>query len=402
MHTGDRRRELAAQIEAERPRLVGLCARLSGDWAAAEDLAQEALLEAWRHADELHDLSGARPWLSAFARHICLRWRRSQGGERRLQPWPAGDEAGAAVSDGGEGAAALEQGLERAELALLLERALSHLPGDTRALLVGHYLEEQRLVALAARMGVSSDALAVRLHRARRELRRVFATELAHEAAPYGLAPAAPAPWQATRVWCPFCGRQTLEIALDREAGGVCFRCPRCRDGAPAQIARTPVAVPLHDLRSPKAILSRQIQWLDAHYQAALARQVTPCLGCGRQLAVALGAPPQIAPPHVAPRYALYYRCDACGALDVQPLSYMALDHPATQRFWRRHPRMRLLPPRELSYGGRPALRTTFESVDGATQLSVIADAGTFAVLALDEGPAAVAVSAAPARPDAQ
>ena len=33
----------------ERTRLVQLCARIVGDREAAEDLAQETLLEAWRH-----------------------------------------------------------------------------------------------------------------------------------------------------------------------------------------------------------------------------------------------------------------------------------------------------------------------------------------------------------------
>jgi RNA polymerase sigma factor (sigma-70 family) len=396
MSITDEKQAIAALMEAERQRLVGLCAHLSGDWGAAEDLAHEALLEAWRHADELRDPSGVGPWLSAFARNICLRWRRSQHGERRLQPWPAeGDAAELEPGDDGEGAAALEGGLERVELATLLERALGHLPPDARALLVGHYLEEQRLVALAATMGVSTGAIAVRLHRARRELRRVLATELAHEAAPYGLAPATDRRWQPTRIWCPFCGRQTLEAAIDRQEGGASFRCPRCSDGNPTQIARTPLQSPDLNLRSPKAILSRQIRWLDAHYQAAIARQSTSCLGCGRELQVVLGAPAHLAPLHLDPRYALHCSCQRCGSVDVQPLTYMALDHEATQRFWRRHPRMRLLPPRELSYAGRPALQTTFESLDGAAQLSVVADASSFAVLAVDESPLAGLASAA-------
>ena len=37
-------------LAAERPRLVAFCAHLSGSWDAAEDLAQETLLEAWRPA----------------------------------------------------------------------------------------------------------------------------------------------------------------------------------------------------------------------------------------------------------------------------------------------------------------------------------------------------------------
>jgi DNA-directed RNA polymerase specialized sigma24 family protein len=41
-----------------RHRLVGLCGAISGDRGAAEDLAQETLLEAWRNASKVHDPAG--------------------------------------------------------------------------------------------------------------------------------------------------------------------------------------------------------------------------------------------------------------------------------------------------------------------------------------------------------
>ena len=47
--TIDKVSELEASLSLERSRLVGLCARITGDVDIAEDLAQETLLEAWRH-----------------------------------------------------------------------------------------------------------------------------------------------------------------------------------------------------------------------------------------------------------------------------------------------------------------------------------------------------------------
>ena len=61
--------------EQERRRLVRLCAVLTGDPAAADDLAQETLLEAWRIRDRLADPTGRRAWLDAIARNVCHRWR---------------------------------------------------------------------------------------------------------------------------------------------------------------------------------------------------------------------------------------------------------------------------------------------------------------------------------------
>jgi len=47
--------DLAAILPRERDRLVRLCAKLTGDAAAAEDLAQETLLAAWRQVDTLRN-----------------------------------------------------------------------------------------------------------------------------------------------------------------------------------------------------------------------------------------------------------------------------------------------------------------------------------------------------------
>ena len=65
----------------ERGRLVRLCARLTGTFESAEDLAQETLLEAWRHLHTFHDWQDPRKfsaWLTAIARNVCLRWQRRQ------------------------------------------------------------------------------------------------------------------------------------------------------------------------------------------------------------------------------------------------------------------------------------------------------------------------------------
>src|SRR5579872_1101343 len=63
-------------LSEARPRLVRLCAYLSGDADAAEDLAQESLLEAWRHAETLRDQAAWDAWVAGIARNVCRRWRR--------------------------------------------------------------------------------------------------------------------------------------------------------------------------------------------------------------------------------------------------------------------------------------------------------------------------------------
>src|SRR5260221_13255506 len=82
--------DFEAMLRAERPLLVRLCRRLTGSDAAAEDVAQETLLEAWRHADMLTDATGASRWLAAIARNVARRWARRQGRDAaRLVPLEA-------------------------------------------------------------------------------------------------------------------------------------------------------------------------------------------------------------------------------------------------------------------------------------------------------------------------
>ena len=78
--------------ETDRRRLVRLCGRLSGSYDAAEDLAQETLLEAWRHLEKLEDPDGYWQWLTALARNVCLRWGRKQGREAARHLGSAGEQ----------------------------------------------------------------------------------------------------------------------------------------------------------------------------------------------------------------------------------------------------------------------------------------------------------------------
>src|SRR5690242_6140314 len=68
-------------LPSERARLVRLCARLTGSYEAAEDLAQETLYETWRRADNVRDAEAWRSFVSGVAKNVCLRWQRQQGRE---------------------------------------------------------------------------------------------------------------------------------------------------------------------------------------------------------------------------------------------------------------------------------------------------------------------------------
>ena len=75
--------------------------------------------------------------------------------------------------------------------------------------------------------------------------------------------------------------------------------------------------------------------------------------------------------------------CPHCGQIDGNPLQYLVLDLPIMQRFWREHPRISVLPEREIEVDGRAVIVTSFVSVSDAARLDVISAADTLAVLAV-------------------
>jgi RNA polymerase sigma-70 factor (ECF subfamily) len=274
----------------------------------------------------------------------------------------------------------LEVELDRSELAALLDRALALLSPATRTVLIQKYVDETPLGEIAARLGTSEGTAAVRLHRGRLALRQIFANELRDEAAIYGLTTASTDDWQTTRIWCPFCGRQKLASVIDRESGHAAFCCTQCISTGRLGIAQTGMPEIIEGVNSYKAILSRQITWLNRYYRDALSTMTTTCFRCNSPAKVHLHLGPNV-PAEWKQLSGVYFKCMACDWSDTNPLRYLAFDLPETQQFWRAHPRIQVLPEREINYAGRPAVLTTFASLSDTSHLDVISAVDSFAVL---------------------
>ena len=363
----------------ERPRLVQLCARLGGDAAPAEDLAQETLLEAWHQRDRLHDWFGASQWLTAIARFVCLRWRRRQAREWSHRA-PRCDVAPEIAAYAHPPAAAydVEVEWERHELAELLDRALALLPADARTVLVAKYIENSPHTEIAAQLGVSEGAVAMRLQRGKLAFRHVLNTQLKEEAAMYGLSHPSTDAWQAMRNWCPFCGAARLEWRHNHAKNQTIFRCPQCADNtSTAQLVSTDARVTARDLRSIRRLLVRTLAQLHHVYRDALAVRTAACWRCGRPTPVKLRL-------DEAGTYGLTIRCDTCGCLDMSDLHHLIVDHPEAQRFWQAHKRVRMHPPYPITFCHRPALLTKVEQLDGTAAVEFISAADTLDVLAVE------------------
>jgi RNA polymerase sigma-70 factor (ECF subfamily) len=373
-------------LAGERARLVRLCVRLSGDRDAAEDLAQETLIEAWRHQDRLHDQQGADRWLAAIARNVCLRWARQRGRERMRLSFPGYETPSEQLESLPAEDVDITVELEREELAELLDRALALLPADTRRVLVEKYIEETPLAEIAARLNLSAGAAAVRLHRGRLALHRVLTTDLRHELAPYGLVAPTDDTWQPTRMWCPLCGSRRLLGRLDPGTGELALRCTNCLLTPDAYIAYSGPCEPLRGLKSYRPALSRLMALMDDYYRLKLVNLTVPCVNCGQPTPLRAGAPADC-PPLPPQLDVVHIRCAACGALATTARAAMALCMPQGREFWRRHPKIRLHSSPTVEAKGHAAVVSSLESLSDSARLDVITDRETYEVIAIHELP---------------
>lgn len=380
-------RDLELALPEERRRLVGLCTALSGRPEAAEDLAQdlaqETLIEAWRHRHALREPARRRQWLSGIARNVCRRWK--AGEFRRVERGGnvvAGHEVVEAIPDDVD----LSLELERHELAELLDRALGLLPPVTRAVLVQRYMEDWSHAAIALQLGISEGAVRVRLHRGQRALRRILQTDLRQQAISYGLiVPENEERWRETRIWCPGCGKRRVAGLFSRGTGEFALTCPVCNSGPEPGLARTKLsAFPevFGSVTRIKPAYFRLMAFADRTTQEGLRTGLVPCARCGRMGVLRRGMPASHGVDQVnAP--GVHIVCVHCCWLSWAYLDGLVLQGAAMRQFWREHPRMYALPPERVEVEGRPAIVYRARSRRGSGGIDVISALDTYEELAV-------------------
>ncbi|WP_296817248.1 RNA polymerase sigma factor [Brevundimonas sp.] len=150
-----------ALVARKLPRVLSLAFRMLGDREAAEDVAQEAMLRAWRQAPRWTP-GAARfdTWLHRVAMNLCY---------DRLRRWR--ETPTDTPPEGVDPAPAADQWLMSAETSARVQAALLTLPERQREALVLCHFQELSNGEAASLMNVSVDALESLLSRARRGLR---------------------------------------------------------------------------------------------------------------------------------------------------------------------------------------------------------------------------------------
>jgi len=137
-----------------------LAYRYASNPSEAEDIAQDALLRAWRRRSTLREADRRNQWLATIVRNEAFRQH------ARVRPDPI---ATIEAYEGAEDAQVVAT-VERADL----YAALKELNEKDRELLEMRYTEDLTQAAIACKLGIPEGTVKVRLHRARNKLRRAY------------------------------------------------------------------------------------------------------------------------------------------------------------------------------------------------------------------------------------
>ena len=148
-------------FELYRDRVYGLCRHMAGNPQDAEDLSQESFVQAFGRIQAFRGESAFGTWLFRIAANCCLSALR-----KRRAAFLSLDEA-MPVSSG----PTPEDQLIRKELVRRVEAAVASLPESQRLLFVLGTQLDMPYRQIAQIAGCSEDAVKVRLHRARKQVR---------------------------------------------------------------------------------------------------------------------------------------------------------------------------------------------------------------------------------------
>lgn len=414
--------DLEARLEQARPRLLRLARAFHIPADAADDIAQETIIHAWRRLEQLRSAERFDAWLDAICRRQCQMYgRRHRAAERRhagnAPAWEEDDANRGDFTDASRFSASAEQepewladpqaddpwdALERSELALLLDRALGYLAPQARAALELRYLLGLSTAEAAEALHVSAQALDMRLYRARSQLRKTLAGPLREEVAAFGLGSYAMSAsscrasdgavdgWQETRITCYLCGRRRLVGRFERLAGGreeLRLRCPACSRQHGVDVFRSKGIALLGKVRSFRPALTRAMRALADRARRSLTTGSDVCLHCGqlvqRQLVWPDAYPTAL--PQTMQRHWLVAPCGrlSCSGLGPWPAVEAALwFDPAARQFMARHRRWILLPEEVTDWQGRSVIRCGLGADGGRAQLILLVDAHTLRPLA--------------------
>ncbi len=161
-------------VQRHQQRTFALALMMTRERQAAEEITQDAFLNAYRHLDRYDPERPFYPWLAAIAARLAQTWLRRRARQRLdLEPsmdsLPAPRNQGVPVAPLGA-LIADEQGRK-------LWAQVESLTAGERTVVVSYYRQQLRVTEIAHQLGVTTGTVKTLLYRARRKLRERLADE---------------------------------------------------------------------------------------------------------------------------------------------------------------------------------------------------------------------------------
>jgi RNA polymerase sigma-70 factor, ECF subfamily len=168
-------------VRAHGGRMLAVARRLLSSEEDARDAVQEAFLNAFRNIDRFEGQALLSTWLHRIIVNVSLMKLRS----RKRKPEESLDHLLPAFRDDGHFAERFDSGSEPADQRLAREQeqaavraAIDELPGHYRTILLLRDIEGISTQEVADQLGITPNAVKLRLHRARQALRTLLAPKL--------------------------------------------------------------------------------------------------------------------------------------------------------------------------------------------------------------------------------
>ena len=179
---------MSALIDSYQHLVFSICYKMTADYFASEDLAQETFLSAYRHLEEF-DGRYEKAWICRIATNKCLDYLQSAG-RRSIPTADLGLEGGVPPDRGGPVGADAEYGTDKAVIQqtpesiclekevreTLLERCQSLKPPYDE-IAKAYYYDEMDAGEIARVRGAKKKTIQTQIYRARSMLRRMYEKE---------------------------------------------------------------------------------------------------------------------------------------------------------------------------------------------------------------------------------
>lgn len=162
-------------------RMLAVARRMLRQEEEARDAVQEAFVLAFRGLARFEGQSRLSTWLHRIVVNAALMKLRSRRAhpEESIEPLlPTFQQDGHATSRYSEWPERPDSELARAELRRTVRAAIDRLPESYRTVLLLRDIEELDTAEVAGLLGVSANAVKIRLHRARQALRELLEPEM--------------------------------------------------------------------------------------------------------------------------------------------------------------------------------------------------------------------------------